>query len=85
MEKAKRTLESQVEEQRNTIEELEDELQVSEDAKLRLEVNMQALKTQLERELQGKEEAVEDQKKLLLRQVREEAYTSFSHRSWEIG
>lgn len=69
MEKAKRTLESQVEEQRNTIEELEDELQCSEDAKLRLEVNMQALKTQLERELQGKEEAVEDQKKLLLRQV----------------
>ena len=81
MEKAKRTLESQVEEQRNTIEELEDELQVSEDAKLRLEVNMQALKTQLERELQGKEEAVEDQKKLLLRQVREEAYTSYGHRS----
>lgn len=81
MEKAKRTLESQVEEQRNTIEELEDELQVSEDAKLRLEVNMQALKTQLERELQGKEEAVEDQKKLLLRQVGEEAYTSYGHRS----
>ncbi|XP_048764232.1 myosin heavy chain, non-muscle isoform X2 [Ostrea edulis] len=71
LEKAKRTLESQVEEQRNTIEELEDELQCSEDAKLRLEVNMQALKTQLERELQGKEEAVEDQKKLLLRQLRD--------------
>ena len=81
MEKAKRTLESQVEEQRNTIEELEDELQVSEDAKLRLEVNMQALKTQLERELQGKEEAVEDQKKLLLRQVGEESYTLYGHQS----
>lgn len=53
------------------IEELEDELQATEDAKLRLEVNMQALKTQYEREMAGKEEAEEDKKKSLMRQLRE--------------
>ncbi len=38
LEKAKRLLEQQVQEQRTQIEELEDELQATEDAKLRLEV-----------------------------------------------
>lgn len=52
MEKAKRVLESQLAEQKAQNEELEDELQMTEDAKLRLEVNMQALRTQFERELQ---------------------------------
>jgi myosin heavy chain 9/10/11/14 len=42
LEKAKLTLEQQLEEKRGHIEELEDELQASEDAKVRLEVNMQA-------------------------------------------
>lgn len=71
MEKAKRALEAQLEEQRTHIEELEDELQSSEDAKLRMEVNMQALKAQLERELQAREEQEEEGKKSLLRQVRD--------------
>ena len=70
LEKSKRALESQVEEQRMQIEELEDELQATEDAKLRLEVNMQALKAQYDRELQSKEEAGEDKKRTLVRQVR---------------
>lgn len=52
LEKAKRVLESQLAEQRAQNEELEDELQMTEDAKLRLEVNMQALRTQFERDLQ---------------------------------
>jgi len=52
LEKAKRALESQLAEQKTQIEELEDELQLTEDAKLRLEVNMQALKAQYERDLQ---------------------------------
>ena len=52
------------------IEELEDELQASEDAKLRLEVNMQALKAQCDRELQSREESGEDKKRTLIRQVR---------------
>ena len=69
MEKAKRTLENQVEEQRTQIEELEDELQATEDAKLRLEVNMQALKAQFEREMAAKEDMGEEKKKALIRQV----------------
>jgi Myosin tail len=69
LEKARRLLESQLAEQRTQIEELEDELQVSEDARLRLEVNMQAIKTQLERELQAKDEQVEEGKRTLIRQV----------------
>jgi myosin protein heavy chain len=52
LEKAKRALESQLAEQKAQNEELEDELQFTEDAKLRLEVNMQALRAQFERDLQ---------------------------------
>ncbi len=44
-------------------------MQVSEDARLRLEVNMQAAKAQLERELQAKEEQIEEGKRGLVRQV----------------
>ena len=69
LEKARRVLESQLAEQRTQIEELEDELQASEDARLRLEVNMQAVKTQLEREMQAKEEQGEESKRTLIRQV----------------
>ena len=71
LEKAKRQLESQVEEQRLQIEELEDELQATEDAKLRLEVNMQALKAQLEKQLADKDEQGEERRRSLLKQVRE--------------
>lgn len=63
-------LEGQVEAQRQQIEELEDELQVSEDARLRLEVNMQALKAQMERDLLSKEEQGEEGKRSLIRQVK---------------
>ena len=58
-----------MDEQRTQIEELEDELQATEDAKLRLEVNMQALKTQYDRELQTKDEQGEEKKRGLVRQV----------------
>jgi len=64
-------LEAQVEEQRQQIEELEDELQLADDAKLRLDVTLQAKITQLERELQNKEEGVEESRKGLLRQLRD--------------
>ena len=70
LEKAKRALESQVDEQRTQIEELEDELQATEDAKLRLEVNMQALKAQYDREIQNKDEQGEEKKRALVRQVK---------------
>ena len=70
LEKAKRNLESQVEEQRLQIEEMEDEIQAAEDAKLRMEVNMQAMKAQFDRDLGSREDAVEESKKSLLRQVK---------------
>ena len=69
LEKAKRALEAQVAEQQQQIEELEDELTVSEDAKLRLEVNLGALKSQLDRDLQAKEEEGEEKKRSLMKQV----------------
>lgn len=54
---------------RTQLEELEDELQATEDAKLRLEVNMQAMKAQFERDLQTRDEQNEEKKRLLLKQV----------------
>uniref|UniRef100_A0AAQ4RH62 Myosin heavy chain 11 n=1 Tax=Gasterosteus aculeatus aculeatus TaxID=481459 RepID=A0AAQ4RH62_GASAC len=71
LEKSKRGLEAQVEEMRTQLEELEDELQAAEDAKLRLEVNMQALKAQFDRDLQGRDEMGEEKKRQLVKQVRE--------------
>ena len=58
-----------MEEQKTQIEELEDQLQMMEDAKLRLEVNMQALKAQLDRDLQAKDEKADEEKRAVLRQV----------------
>uniref|UniRef100_A0A8C4I526 Myosin, heavy chain 10, non-muscle n=1 Tax=Dicentrarchus labrax TaxID=13489 RepID=A0A8C4I526_DICLA len=71
LEKSKRTLEQQVEEMRVQLEELEDELQATEDAKLRLEVNMQAMKAQFDRDLQSRDEQGEEKKRALVKQVRE--------------
>uniref|UniRef100_A0A3Q2U463 Myosin, heavy chain 10, non-muscle n=1 Tax=Fundulus heteroclitus TaxID=8078 RepID=A0A3Q2U463_FUNHE len=71
LEKSKRTLEQQVAEMRTQLEELEDELQATEDAKLRLEVNMQAMKAQFDRDLQGRDEQGEEMKRALVKQVRE--------------
>ncbi|XP_059537647.1 apolipoprotein L2-like [Myotis daubentonii] len=61
--KSKRALEQQVEEMKTQLEELEDELQATEDAKLRLEGNLQAVKAQFERDLQGRDEQSEEKKK----------------------
>lgn len=55
--------------QRQQIEELEDQVQGAEDAKLRLEVNMQALRAQFERDQAGREDQEEESRKSLLRQV----------------
>ncbi|XP_030063972.1 myosin-10 isoform X1 [Microcaecilia unicolor] len=71
LEKSKRTLEQQLEEMRTQLEELEDELQATEDAKLRLEVNMQAMKAQFDRDLQARDEQNEEKKRMLVKQVRE--------------
>ncbi|XP_058796556.1 myosin heavy chain, non-muscle isoform X2 [Phymastichus coffea] len=71
LEKAKRLLESKIAEQQAQVEELEDELQCTEDAKLRLEVNMQAMRTQFDRELQAKEEQAEEKRRGLVKQLRD--------------
>lgn len=70
LEKAKRGLEARVEEMTIQIEELEDELQTAEDAKLHLEVNMQALKVQFQRDMQVREAQNEEKRKQLLKQVK---------------
>ena len=69
LEKAKRLLDQQVNEQKTQIEELEDELQATEDAKLRLEVNMQAQKANFERDLATKDEQIEEARRGVLKQV----------------
>lgn len=65
-----------MEEMRTQLEELEDELQATEDAKLRLEVNMQAMKAQFERDLQARDEQNEEKKRLLVKQVKLLTYGS---------
>lgn len=69
LEKAKRAMDQQLEEMRVQLEELEDELQTTEDAKLRLEVNMQAMKAQSDRDLQARDEQGEERRKQLVKQV----------------
>uniref|UniRef100_T1J1V1 Myosin motor domain-containing protein n=1 Tax=Strigamia maritima TaxID=126957 RepID=T1J1V1_STRMM len=71
LEKAKRVLDSQLAEQKTQIEELEDELQLTEDAKLRLEVNMQAMKAQFDRDLQSKDEQAEEKRRTISKQLRD--------------
>merc|ERR1712096_284640 len=48
-----------------------DELQAIEDAKLRLEVNMQAQKAEFDRQLAAKDESVEEGRRGLIKQMRE--------------
>ncbi|KAM8879344.1 myosin-9-like isoform 1-T2 [Spinachia spinachia] len=71
LERSKRAMDQQLEEMRVQVEELEDELQATEDAKLRLEVNMQAMKAQFDRDLQARDEQGEERRKQLVKQVRE--------------
>nr|XP_054096537.1 myosin-9 isoform X18 [Callithrix jacchus] len=69
--KSRRLLEQQVDELKTQLEELEDELQDTENANLQLEVNLQAMKIQFERDLQGRDEQSEEKQQQLVRQVRE--------------
>ncbi|CAN9510557.1 unnamed protein product [Ophioblennius macclurei] len=71
LERSKRAMDQQLEEMKTQLEELEDELQTTEDAKLRLEVNMQAMKAQFDRDLQARDEQGEERRKQLVKQVRE--------------
>uniref|UniRef100_A0A4W6FIU5 Myosin-9 n=1 Tax=Lates calcarifer TaxID=8187 RepID=A0A4W6FIU5_LATCA len=69
LERSKRAMEQQLEEMRVQLEELEDELQATEDAKLRLEVNMQAMKAQFDRDLQARDEQGEERRRQLVREM----------------
>lgn len=70
LERARRVAEQAASDLRTQVTELEDELTAAEDAKLRLEVTVQALKTQHERDLQGRDEACEERRRQLAKQVR---------------
>ncbi|KAK6766355.1 hypothetical protein RB195_025951 [Necator americanus] len=71
LEKAKRQLEQTVQEQKATIEELEDQLGFAEDARLRLEVNIQALRAEQDRNLNAKDQEAEDKRRSLVKQLRD--------------
>lgn len=62
-------MEQQLAEQKTAVEELEDELQTTEDARLRLEVTLQGYKAQVERDMAVKDEIHDEEKKNLTRQV----------------
>ena len=70
LERARRVAEQAASDLRTQVTELEDELTAAEDAKLRLEVTVQALKAQHERDLQGRDEAGEERRRQLAKQVR---------------
>ncbi|KAK0397312.1 hypothetical protein QR680_002080 [Steinernema hermaphroditum] len=71
LEKTKRQLEQDLLTAKTTIEELEDALQIAEDARLRNEVNTQAMKDNFERQLNAKESEREENRRGLLRQIRD--------------
>ena len=64
-------LEATVEEQKQQIIELEDELQTAEDARLRSEVNIGALKQQMEKSVHENNELIEDRMRSLNKQLKE--------------
>ncbi|XGW32496.1 hypothetical protein V3C99_017221 [Haemonchus contortus] len=71
LEKAKRQLEQTVQEQKAAIEELEDQLGFAEDARLRLEVNIQALRAEQDRNLTAKDLEAEEKRRSLVKQLRD--------------
>ncbi|KAI1732396.1 myosin head (motor domain) domain-containing protein [Ditylenchus destructor] len=71
LEKDKRRLEEDAANLRGQVEELEDALQLAEDARLRSEVTLQASRTENERALALKEQEAEDKRRTLLKQLRD--------------
>ncbi|XP_069783178.1 myosin-10-like isoform X2 [Narcine bancroftii] len=71
LEKARRMLDQQVGSLRQHLEELEEEVQVAQDARLRLEVTIQASRAQFQREVQSREHQGEEECRALNRQVQE--------------
>lgn len=69
MERTRRALETEAQNLRVQTQELEEELTEAENSRLRLEVNLQALKAQFERELSTSEEKGEEKRRALSKQV----------------
>lgn len=65
LQRSKKQLDQQVAELKNQLEELEDELQLAEDNNMRMEVTIQALKKDHDRELQHKDEEADERRKAL--------------------
>ncbi|KAF0992774.1 hypothetical protein HZS_2692, partial [Henneguya salminicola] len=71
LEKQKRSLENQLIELKAEKEEIEDELQISEDTKARIEITLNALKSNYDNELNSRDEALEEVRRSLTKQLRE--------------
>ncbi|GMT36237.1 hypothetical protein PFISCL1PPCAC_27534, partial [Pristionchus fissidentatus] len=71
MEKKLRNNENEIAKLKTEKEELEDQCNLAEDARLRLEVNIQAYKTEHERAISIKEQESEEKRKQLLKQIRD--------------
>lgn len=71
LERSRRALETEAQSLKEQTQELEDELTEAENARLRLEVTLQALRAQFEREISTKEEKGEEKRRALNKQVSE--------------
>lgn len=69
LERTRRNLETEAQSLRVQTQELEEELAEVENSRLRLEVTLQALKAQFERELSASEEKGEEKRRALSKQV----------------
>lgn len=69
LERARRALETEAQNLRVQTQELEEELSEAENSRLRLEVTLQALKAQFEREISNAEEKGEEKRRALSKQV----------------
>lgn len=69
LERTRRTLETEAQNLRIQTQELEEELSEAENSRLRLEVTLQALKAQFEREISSNEEKGEEKRRALSKQV----------------
>ena len=67
----RKILKQELAEQRRQLEEMEDELQPTEDQKRRLEVNLRTRKTQVEKDLAAKEEVREEKRHGMAKQLRD--------------
>ena len=63
--------ETQLKEREKQMKELEKELQIAREDKLRIEMNLQAAKSQFDRDLAARDEQNEEKTRALLKQVKE--------------